>query len=46
MPEGPEVLYIKNNLLDKFIGKKLESVKIKSGRYVHHGPPNNFKKFT
>jgi formamidopyrimidine-DNA glycosylase len=46
MPEGPEVLYIKNNLLDKFIGKKLESVKIKSGRYVNHGPPNNFRKFT
>jgi len=38
MPEGPEVLYLKNNLLKKFIGLKLKSVNIQAGRYKTHGP--------
>ena len=45
MPEGPEVLYLKNNLLEKFVGFKLKSVNILTGRYKTHGPPENFNKF-
>lgn len=45
MPEGPEVAHLTNDILSKYIGKKLINIKINSGRYKNHGPPSNFNKF-
>lgn len=45
MPEGPEVTYLVNNLLTKYIGKQLKNIKILYGRYITHGSPKNFNKF-
>jgi formamidopyrimidine-DNA glycosylase len=45
MPEGPEITYLVNNLLTKYISKKLINIKILYGRYITHGPPKNFNKF-
>jgi formamidopyrimidine-DNA glycosylase len=33
MPEGPEVAHLTNDILSKYIGKKLIKIKINSGRY-------------
>lgn len=45
MPEGPEVTFLVDQIFSKFINKKLNSIKIISGRYKNHGPPVNYKKF-
>jgi DNA-formamidopyrimidine glycosylase len=45
MPEGPEVAFLTNNILSKYVGKKLNKIKINYGRYKTHGPPDNFKTF-
>lgn len=45
MPEGPEATYLSETMHEHFHNKKLISVKWLSGRYVHHGVPNNFKDF-
>ena len=45
MPEGPEVKYLIEHVLNKYIGKSLLDVKIKSGRYKNHKSPENFKSF-
>lgn len=45
MPEGPEVTFLVNKIFNKFINKKLHSIKIMNGRYKNHGPPKNYNKF-
>ena len=45
MPEGPEVKYLTDYVLNKYVGKTLLDVKINSGRYKNHQPPENFKSF-
>lgn len=45
MPEGPEVTFLVDQIFGKFVNKKLNSIKIITGRYKHHGPPENYKKF-
>jgi formamidopyrimidine-DNA glycosylase len=45
MPESPEVYNLVKNVLSKYIGKKLNNIKINFGRYKTHGPPDNFNKF-
>jgi DNA-formamidopyrimidine glycosylase len=46
MPESPEVLHLTEIIQNKIKNKYLESVKILKGRYITHGPPDNFKEFT
>lgn len=36
MPEGPEVKYLTDYVLNKYVGKTLLDVKINSGRYKNH----------
>jgi len=45
MPEGPEVAYLTDHVLHKYIGKSLLDIKIKFGRYKNHKPPEHFKSF-
>jgi formamidopyrimidine-DNA glycosylase len=45
MPEGPEVKLISNYLNKKLTGKYIQQINILGGRYIHHDPPKNFKKF-
>ena len=45
MPESPEVLHLIEIIQCKIKNKDLVSIKIQKGRYVTHGPPNNFKEF-
>jgi len=45
MPESPEVSNLIKNVLSKYIGKKLNNIKINFGRYKTHGQPDNFNKF-
>ena len=45
MPEGPEVKYLTEHVLNKYVSKTLLDVKINSGRYKNHKPPENFKSF-
>jgi formamidopyrimidine-DNA glycosylase len=45
MPEGPEVEHLTIDVLSKYIGKKLNNIKINSGRYKNHGPPSNYYTF-
>ena len=45
MPESPEVLHLIEIIQCKIKNKDLVSIKIQKGRYVNHGPPNNFKEF-
>jgi endonuclease-8 len=45
MPEGPEVAYLTYHVLNKYIGKTLKNIKINSGRYKNHGPPEHYKSF-
>lgn len=46
MPESPEVFHLTEIIQNNIKNKSLESVKILKGRYITHGPPNNFKEFT
>ena len=45
MPESPEIFNLTKNVLSKYIGKKLNNIKINYGRYKTHGPPENFNQF-
>lgn len=45
MPEGPEVKYIANSLNNIVNGMKIKSLKIYSGRYLRHGPPDGYQDF-
>ena len=45
MPEGPEVKRIAEKLRSTVVDKNLESIEILSGRYLKHGPPDNFNNF-
>ena len=45
MPESPEIYNLTKNVLSKYIGKKLNNIKINYGRYKKHGAPENFNKF-
>jgi DNA-formamidopyrimidine glycosylase len=45
MPEGPEVTNLTNYLNNYLKGKSIRKITIKSGRYLKHKPPRNFKKF-
>jgi endonuclease-8 len=45
MPEAPEVAFIVESL-QSFIGKKLYNIEWLKGRYVKHGPPKGYLKFT
>ena len=45
MPEGPEVKRITEKLRSAVVDKNLESIEIISGRYLKHGPPDNFNNF-
>lgn len=45
MPEGPEVSYMTYRLNEHFKGKKLEKIKIESGRYRRHSEPAHFREF-
>jgi formamidopyrimidine-DNA glycosylase len=45
MPESPEVLHLTEIIQNKIKNKYLKFVKILKGRYITHGPPNNFKEF-
>ena len=46
MPEGPEASYIVSQLDQSFVNKTLEKVTILKGRYINHGPPQNYNEFT
>ena len=46
MPESPEVFHLTEIIQNNIKNKSLEFIKIIKGRYVTHGPPNNFKEFT
>jgi len=45
MPESPEVSYQAEYIVTYFGGKLLKDVNILRGRYVTHGPPENFSDF-
>jgi formamidopyrimidine-DNA glycosylase len=45
MPEGPEVHYLVNDILNNCINQKLYDIKIIAGRYKKIGPPINYNKF-
>ena len=45
MPEVPEVKYVTQLLLKHIKGKTLEDIHILKGRYINHGPPENYKTF-
>lgn len=45
MPEGPEITFLVNHIICSCVGEKLKSIKINSGRYIKHGPPNNYENF-
>ena len=45
MPESPEVLHLSQKINENIKNKSLVSVKILKGRYITHGPPNNYKEF-
>ena len=45
MPESPEVLHLTQQINKNIKNKNLQSVKILKGRYITHGPPNNYKEF-
>ena len=45
MVEGPEATHLANKLKKHFTNKRLQHVKIKDGRYKHHGPPDNYRAF-
>ena len=43
MPEAPEIRQFADELIEFFKGKKLQKVKILSGRYSRHSPPKNLE---
>ncbi len=45
MVEGPEATYQAAYLKKHFVGRRLTAIKIKDGRYKHHGPPANHRAF-
>ena len=45
MVEGPEATYQAAYLKKYFAGRRLTHIKIKDGRYKHHGPPANYRTF-
>lgn len=45
MPEGPEVRLVTDQLRKKLVNNKIYNFEILGGRYQHHDPPKNFKKF-
>jgi len=45
MPEGPEVMFIAKYIEDRYKNHTLNNIAIVSGRYVNHGPPQNFNLF-
>ena len=45
MPEVPEVRYVTQLLQKTIKGKTLEDIHILKGRYINHGPPENYKTF-
>jgi formamidopyrimidine-DNA glycosylase len=45
MVEGPEATYQAAYLKKHFAGRRLAGIKIKDGRYKHHGPPSNYRAF-
>jgi formamidopyrimidine-DNA glycosylase len=45
MVEGPEATYQAAYLKKRFAGRRLAGIKIKDGRYKHHGPPANYRAF-
>ena len=45
MPEGPECRRMGIQLAKRVSGRKLQDIKIVSGRYDKHGPPTGFDKF-
>lgn len=45
MVEGPEATYQAAYLKKHFAGRRLTAIKIKDGRYKHHGPPANYRAF-
>jgi formamidopyrimidine-DNA glycosylase len=45
MVEGPEATYQAAYLKKHFTGRRLAGIKIKDGRYKHHGPPVNYRAF-
>ena len=45
MPEGPECRRMGIQLAKRVSGRKLQDIKIISGRYDKHGPPTGFDKF-
>ena len=46
MPEGPEVKRITEKISNYVLGEKILSIKVLSGRYVTHGPPQGFEQFS
>jgi formamidopyrimidine-DNA glycosylase len=42
MPEGPEVYVTCSDLSKLLVGERIESIDIVGGRYVGHGPPENW----
>ena len=46
MPESPEVSYLSSYISSFCKNKPLTSIQILKGRYLKHGPPENFKAFT
>jgi len=45
MPESPEVSFLAHTLHTIYADKTLKAVSIKKGRYLRHGPPQNFDAF-
>ena len=45
MTEGPEATYLAHYIATYFKNKRLKKVTIRDGRYKHHGPPKNMKRF-
>lgn len=45
MVEGPEATHLARYLKKHFAKQRLTGIKIKDGRYKHHGPPENFRNF-
>ena len=45
LKDTPEVRLVTDQLRRKLVNNKIHNFEILGGRYQHHDPPNNFKKF-
>lgn len=43
MPEGPECHMIGTHMNKRLVGKKFVGIRVLGGRYMTHGPPNDFE---